>query len=164
LVTITRARHAFEGQLLTVIGSIRRRGVLLVLAVLPDGSRSLIPADWTDWSPEPAGRTLAVEAGGDDRNLGGLGDLLHLRKVIDALSGRHVESAPRKESGHAIEPGLPRPPRSSPEPLSGRAIGDGVEPTRRSLAHRGARNPRPSHRPHALGQLIDGQINPGGER
>ncbi len=37
----------------------RRRGVLLVVAVLPDGSRSLIPAEWTDWSTEQAGRTPA---------------------------------------------------------------------------------------------------------
>ena len=48
-MTITRERHPFEGQSLAVISSIRRRGVLLVLVVLPDGSRSLIPADWTDW-------------------------------------------------------------------------------------------------------------------
>ena len=48
-MTITRERHAFEGQSLAVISSIRRRGVLLVLVVLPDGSRSLIPAEWTDW-------------------------------------------------------------------------------------------------------------------
>src|ERR1700726_1812 len=43
-LTITRERHAFEGQSLTAISSIRRRGVLLVLVVLPDGSRSLIQA------------------------------------------------------------------------------------------------------------------------
>ncbi|MET4754417.1 hypothetical protein [Bradyrhizobium sp. RT11b] len=46
-LTITRERHAFEGQSLAVISSIRRRGVL-VLVVLPDGRRSLIPANWTD--------------------------------------------------------------------------------------------------------------------
>jgi hypothetical protein len=54
-VTITRERHPFEGQSLAVISSIRRRGVLLVLVVLPDGSRSLIPADWTDWRPSRPG-------------------------------------------------------------------------------------------------------------
>src|SRR5271163_4149294 len=111
-LTITRERHVFEGQSLAVISSIRRRGVLLVLVVLPDGSRSLIPASWTDWSPEQTDRTPADDVGGGDHDLGRLGDLLHLRKVLDALSGRHVESAPRKESGHAIETGLPRPNRS----------------------------------------------------
>jgi hypothetical protein len=27
----------------------RRGGALLLLVILPDGSRSLIPASWTDW-------------------------------------------------------------------------------------------------------------------
>jgi uncharacterized protein DUF5372 len=163
-VTITRERHAFEGQSLIVISSLRRRGVVLVLVVLHDGSRSLIPADWTDWSPEPAEPTLNEDAGDSEPYLGRLDDLLQLRKVIDALSGRRIESAPRKESGHATETGLPRPTRSSPERPSGSAVGDSVEPPRRSLAHRGARNPRPPDCPHALGQRVDGQINRGGER
>ena len=87
-VTITRERHVFEGQSLAAISSIRRRGVLLVLVVLPDGSRSLIPAEWTDWSPEQADRTPAEDVGDGDHDLGRLGDLLHLRKVIEALSRR----------------------------------------------------------------------------
>lgn len=48
-VTIIRERHALEGRSLAVISSIRRGGVLLLLVSLPDGSRSLIPATWTDW-------------------------------------------------------------------------------------------------------------------
>ena len=92
-VTITRERHAFEGQSLVAISSIRRRGVLLVLVALPDGSRSFIPAEWTDWSLE-ADRMPADDGGDGDHDLGKLGDLLHLRKVIDALSGRHGELAP----------------------------------------------------------------------
>ena len=60
-MTITRERHAFEGKNLAVISSIRRRGVLLLLVCLPDGSRSLIPASWTDWSPEQT--ELAPESG-----------------------------------------------------------------------------------------------------
>jgi hypothetical protein len=48
-VTVIRRRHAFEGQTLSVIHSIKRRGVLLALVILPNGSRSLIPAAWTDW-------------------------------------------------------------------------------------------------------------------
>ena len=155
-VTITRERHAFEGQSLAAISSVRRRGVLLVLVVLPDGSRSLIPAEWTDWSPEQADRTPADDVGDGDHDLGRLGDLLHLRKVIDALSGRHVESAPPKESGHAIETGLPRPTPSCPEPLFSSAVGDGVAAARRSLAGRGARDSRTSDRPHALGRIEEG--------
>jgi hypothetical protein len=155
-VTITRERHAFEGRSLAVISSIRRRDVLFVLAILPDGSRSLIPANWTNWSSKQARRTPANDAGDGAHDLGRLGDLLHLRKVIDALYGRHVESVPCKESRHAIETGLSRPSRSSTEPLSCRPVGDGVGATRRSLAHRGARDPGTSHRPHALGQVDEG--------
>src|SRR5947209_72958 len=106
-LTITRERHAFEGQSLAVVSSIRRRGVLLVLVVLPDGSRSLIPANWTDWNAEQARRTPADDAGGA-HDLGRLGDLLQLRKIIDALYDRPVESVQCKESSHATEPGLSR--------------------------------------------------------
>ena len=127
-MTITRERHAFEGQSLAAISSIRRRGVLPVLVVLPDGSRSLIPAEW--WSPKQVDRTPADDGGDGDHDLGRLGDLLHLRKVIDALSGRHV--APPRESGHAIETGLPQPTRSCPEPLSSSAASDGVAAARTS--------------------------------
>lgn len=74
-----------------MISSIRRRGVLLVLVVLPDGSRSLIPSNWTDWNAEQARRTQANNAGGG-HDLGRLDDLLHLRKIIDALYDRPVES------------------------------------------------------------------------
>ncbi|HZZ62283.1 MAG TPA: hypothetical protein VFE63_14120 [Roseiarcus sp.] len=99
-MTITRERHAFEGQSLTAISSIRRQGVLLVLAVLPDGSRSLVPAEWTDWSPEQADRTPMDDSGDGDHDLGGLGDLLHLCKVIDALqrSTRRVGAAKGERS------------------------------------------------------------------
>ena len=155
-MTITRERHAFEGQSLAVISSIRRRGVVFALVVLPDGSRSLIPANWTDWDIEQAKRIPADDAGDGSHDLGRLGDLLHLRKIIDALYDRHVESVPCKESSHAIESGLSRPARSSTGPLSSSLIGDGVGPTRRSVADRGTGDSHTSHRPHALGQVDQG--------
>src|SRR6516162_2356790 len=81
-VTITRERHPFEGRALAVIGSIRRRGVLFVLACLPDGSRALIPAQWTDWDKGHCGGMRACrEANVGDRALGSLGDLLQLRHL-----------------------------------------------------------------------------------
>jgi len=84
-VTITRKRHAFEGQALAVIGTLRRRGIHYLLTVLPDGSRSLIPASWTDWKVEPLGGTPPSDADEAVHDLGRLGDLLHLRKLVDAL-------------------------------------------------------------------------------
>ena len=40
-VTILRERHPFEGRSLSVMSAIKRRGTLLLLVVLPDGTRSL---------------------------------------------------------------------------------------------------------------------------
>ena len=47
-VTLTRRRHPFEGRSLQVLGSMRRHGAAELLVVLPDGSKRLIPAAWTD--------------------------------------------------------------------------------------------------------------------
>jgi len=44
MVTITRPRHPLEGKPLRVLGSLRRHGRLELLVVLPDGSKSLVPA------------------------------------------------------------------------------------------------------------------------
>jgi hypothetical protein len=52
-VTILRERHPFEGRVLLALGAVHRRGVALLLVVLPDGSRSLIPAGWTDLAAMP---------------------------------------------------------------------------------------------------------------
>ena len=116
-MTIIRERHAFEGQKLAVISSIKRRGVLLILVILPNGSRSLIPASWTDWrgphDTDPSSAAADVHA----LALGKFDDLLQLRKVIDALQRRHVESAPHVESSYAAEP-LSRPSRSAVKPYS----------------------------------------------
>ncbi len=56
-VTLTRRRHPLEGRSLQVLGSMRRHGAAELLVVLPDGSKRLIPAAWTD---------LGQPAGGDD--------------------------------------------------------------------------------------------------
>ena len=90
-VIITREGHPFEGGALAVIGRIRRRGVLFVLACLPDGSRALIPAQWTDWDEGYCGGVGACrEANLGSRALGTLGDLLQLRHLVDALCSRSI--------------------------------------------------------------------------
>ena len=115
-VTIIRERHAFEGQTLAVISSIKRRGVLLVLVILPNGSRSLIPASWTDWrDPHDTETSSSADDVIHAPALGKFGDLLQLRKVIDALQRRHIESASHVESSNAAEP-LSRPFRSAVKP------------------------------------------------
>jgi Family of unknown function (DUF5372) len=92
-VTLTRRRHPFEGRSLQVLGSMRRHGAAELLVVLPDGSKRLIPAAWTDLE-QPAG-------GGDDAaaTLGSVPDLLQLSVLVSDLSARPAhgrEQAARK--------------------------------------------------------------------
>jgi len=70
-VTITRPHHPFEGQSLEVLRYARMSYGLQFVLVLPDGSKSLVPADWTDFKnpSSPQGSQL----------IGSLDDLLRLR-------------------------------------------------------------------------------------
>src|SRR5919199_1724812 len=80
-VTITRPHHPFEGQSLEVLRQARMPAGLQLLLILPDGSKSLIPADWTDFETPaglPQGSSLVAS----------LDDLLRLRVLTDALLRR----------------------------------------------------------------------------
>ena len=55
---ITRPRHPLHGLELRVLGGMRRHGRLELLLVLPDGSKRLIPAEWTS---QHADSTAAVD-------------------------------------------------------------------------------------------------------
>ena len=85
-----------------------------------------------------AGRPSGRRGGGED--ICAVGDLIHPRTVIDALLGRHVELVPRKESGHAIELGVPRTARI----LSGGAGWRGLGTNRRSPRSQRSRSSRVS--------------------
>ena len=50
----------------------RRHGMLELLLVLPDGSKSLVPAAWTDAQPSSG------DDAGPVATLGSLADLLHV--------------------------------------------------------------------------------------
>jgi len=101
-VTLTRRRHPFEGRSLQVLGSMRRHGAAELLVVLPDGSKRLIPAAWTD---------LEQAAGGDDdaaATLGSVSDLLHASVLVSGLSARAADGreqaarkSPSKEDNRA---------------------------------------------------------------
>ena len=111
-VTILRERHPFEGRSLQVMSTIKRRGAQLLLLALPDGSRSLIPAIWTDWkasglSNEPAEASSEAR----QRCLARLTDLLHARLIVDSLLSRCCpirEANPADHEGrcHAADPGV----------------------------------------------------------
>src|SRR5262249_41045505 len=94
-----------------------RKGRLLLVLILPDGSKSLIPADWTDLaSSTPSIGTPAATT------LGSLEHLLHTRALVDALLGRLAPvtsedglSTTTKESASARKKSKPlrSPPRQN---------------------------------------------------
>lgn len=81
-IIILRPRHPLEGQTLDVFGWINKGGALHYVAILPDGSKSHIPAAWTnldvvqhDQDGQPLFRgTIAAPS-----------HLLKMRIIVDAL-------------------------------------------------------------------------------
>ena len=136
-VTILRERHPFEGRSLVVMSAIKRGGTLLLLLVLPDGSRSLIPASWTDWAGT-AEDDSSSRSKHRDSCLASLTDLLHARGIVDALLGRCLipqqMPAADEESCDATDPGFSRTTNAGPaaKPRTARRRG-----TRRGAPHSG---------------------------
>ena len=61
------------------------RGRLQFVLVLPDGSKSQIPADWTDFNAATSAPSPSPQLPGS------LEDLVRLRNLTDALLNRHRE-------------------------------------------------------------------------
>jgi len=122
-VTILRERHPFEGRSLVVMSAIKRRGTLLLLVVLPDGSRSLIPASWTDWAGTAEDVSRSEHR---DSCFASLADLLHARGIVDALLGRCLipqqKPAADEESCDATDPGPSR--TTNADAVTGRELRD----------------------------------------
>jgi hypothetical protein len=77
-----------------VLGRSHRQGQLHLLLVLPDGSRSLIPASWTDLEMVPDKVPAAMT--GLQAPIASLSQLLHTLRIVDALQRRREAS---KEGG-----------------------------------------------------------------
>ncbi len=73
---------------LEVFGKIRRKGQFYLVLVLPDGSRSHIPAAWTDSPDAPA----VFEASAMELPIASALDLWSLRQRVDALLRRTQQS------------------------------------------------------------------------
>lgn len=104
-VTITRPRHPLEGRSLRVLGRMRRHGTDELLLELPDGSKSLVPAAWTDRDAADAGETGATAT------VGSLADLLAAVAVVATLlarisddEGQAARQSPCKEDHRAAYP------------------------------------------------------------
>ena len=98
---ITRPRHPFEGRSLQVLGGMRRHGVLELLLVLPDGSKSLVPAAWTDADQS------AVDGEQSVATLGSLSDLLQTCELVADLAGRELREQGQAAREVTVQGGLP---------------------------------------------------------
>ena len=86
-VKIVRERHAFEGMALDVLGWCHRHGKLHLTLVLPDGTKSLVPAAWTDLhAAEEAHLPRRQKA--QAASLASRSDLLQARTIVNALLQR----------------------------------------------------------------------------
>ena len=90
---LRREHHPLFGKLLPVYGWMRRHGRLDLILVLPDGSKSLVPADWTDLDPQIAGTPEPEPSG----SMASIRQLLRARAVVDALLARRCAQV---DSGH----------------------------------------------------------------
>src|SRR5262249_37079680 len=94
---IIPAHPPMLGPALPVLAQRRARGRMELLVVLPDGSKSLIPAAWTDLDDADAEREAQVTPG---QALGSVADLLHASTLTQALLARvqGAEQAARQSS------------------------------------------------------------------
>src|SRR2546421_4016391 len=64
----------------------QRKDRTILVLILPDGSKSLIPAEWTDFASRTQAQPTILAPGA--ATLGSLEDLLHARAIVDALLSR----------------------------------------------------------------------------
>ncbi|HEY1002865.1 MAG TPA: hypothetical protein VGD83_24805 [Streptosporangiaceae bacterium] len=148
-VLVTRPRHPLEGRELRVLGAMRRHGRLELLLVLPDGSKRLIPAEWTSQHADGAG----PDGGGSAGTLGSVTDLLAASVLVSGFSapgreGREqaARKPPAKEDDRAACPA-----QSAAGPGSGATPGP-ARPAPRTAGHRGDYGPgRPDRQSRQAG-------------
>jgi hypothetical protein len=106
-VTITRCHHRLQGRSLVVLGRIHRHGRLELLVVLPDGSKTLVPAVWTDHADVDHGAAHPSSADAPT-TLGSVTDLSAACELVSVLWARRDQAqeqaarkSPSKEDSHA---------------------------------------------------------------
>jgi hypothetical protein len=161
VVTITRRRHPLEGRSLRVLGRMCRHGSDELLLELPDGSKSLFAAAWTNLGDAAVTADVGVGAsghGGAGATVGSLGDLLDAVALVAALlprAGEVEEQAARlspcKEDTRAAHPaqsaprsgaGATRRAVGAASPTGGRRRDRGAGPSDRQRRDGGDRGER----------------------
>ena len=142
-VTVTRRLHPLEGQMLRVLGKMHRHGEEELLLVLGDGSKSLIPSAWTDFSGTRARDDDAPEG---TATLGRLEDLLWASEL--ARAGWPSTGDPGRQA--ARKPPSKEDNRATCAAESARRAAPGARAERaRGAGPRGRqRGDRPAGRPH----------------
>jgi hypothetical protein len=121
---------------------------LLLLLILPDGSKSLIPADWTDLA-SIAQPHVAVTSN-QTATLGSLEDLFHARAVVDALLGRLAQPQSQEADPTVTKEGV-LAAKSETLRLSAQGNLRMGNTGKRTQVSR-ERNPRKAHRPRSRRQ------------
>ncbi len=120
-----------------------RKGRLTLTLILPDGTKSLIPADWTDLAPTgpPRGVIGAKQIATRDS----LEALIHASALVDALLGRLAETQSEEADSAAEKEGILAEPSESLRRSAQRSLCMG-NPGERTQDSRD-RNPCTTHRP-----------------
>jgi hypothetical protein len=121
-----------QGQSLEVLGWNHRNDILHLALVLPDGTRSFIPAQWTDLDITDTQNRQSTNRRPTKKVLGSICHLLQARKIVDALLCKMDLSKEENKRASTIEP-LAKPAQSA----SGAGHLAKPRPTAASKAHRG---------------------------
>jgi hypothetical protein len=91
-----------QGKKLAVLGWTHRNEILHLTLVFPDGSRSIIPASWTDLSGQKPKSLASADSHPTSNVIATIPHLLHARKIVDALLCRLNYSEEERKRAQAI--------------------------------------------------------------
>lgn len=128
---VTRSRHPFAGHTLSVLGQMKRHGAVELLVVLPDGSKTLMPAAWTDLVVAVIAGDSAMTGVSGTATLAATKDLLVAAALVSALQIR--AGAAGGQQAARQPPGKEDDRATCPAEFDARA-GVGVNPGRRRIA------------------------------
>jgi hypothetical protein len=106
-VEIIRYRHPLQWKILEVLGWHHREDILYLTLILPDGSRSFIPAAWTNLHEICPQKSPPLKKKPKTDLIATAATFSQVRKIVDALLGKPLSTKPklqtasREENSHA---------------------------------------------------------------